>query len=295
MTEINLKDKYIIVVGNEKGGCGKTTTCIHIILSLLYEGLSVSSIDLDSRQKSLSLYIENRKNYMLRSGKNFPFPTHFIINLANIDSKQFNEREEKKRFLTCLEKAKLKNDIIIIDNPGNDTYLSRLALSYADTIITPINDSFVDLSVIAKIDPHDFSFKGPGIYSEVIWEAKKQKAERDKQEINWFVVRNRLSNLNAMNKVNVANALDHVKKHLGCNVTSGFSERVIYREMFLKGLSLLDVIEKNTKISTNLSHIAARQELRNLMNLLDTKNQLQKKKNPFEKKSTSKYTKIFNL
>lgn len=273
----NLEDKPVIIVGNEKGGCGKTTLCIHIIISLLYEGLKVSSIDLDSRQKSLSTYIENRKNYILKTKSNLPFPKHFIVNKGDIDSKQFNEREEKKRFTECIRKAGLDSDIIVIDTPGSDTYLSRLALSYADTILTPINDSFVDLSVIAKIDPYDFSFKEAGIYSESIWDAKKKKASDHKREINWIIIRNRLSNLNAKNKVNILNSLKSISKNIGCKTTSGFSERVIYREMFLKGLSLPDVFEENIKINTQLSHIAARQELRDLMKIINIENIIKNK------------------
>jgi chromosome partitioning protein len=261
------KKTHVIVLGNEKGGAGKTTTAMHLITNLLYDGYKVSSIDIDSRQRSLSTYLENRRSYATKNDIKLPLPTHFIINKSRLDSEGEAKKDETERFVEHLKKASENSDFVVIDAPGNDTYLSRLAHSYADTIITPINDSFIDLSVLAKVDDEAFKVERHGVYSEMVWEAKIYRAKRDKGEIDWVVLRNRLTNLDATNKRNMAIALANFSKRVGCRLAEGFSERVIYRELFLKGLTLLDVADGKT-ISLKLSHVAARQEFRQFMDFL---------------------------
>lgn len=267
----------IIVVGNEKGGTGKTTVSMHLIISLLSNGYSVSSIDLDARQRTLTGYIENRLNYAQNNNVKLTLPQHFVVNRSRLDSQKEAKEDEEKRFVGCLDKAASNNDFVIIDSPGNDTYLSRLAHSFADTIITPINDSFLDLDVLAKISDSNLKIDLPGIYSEVIWEAKISHAKRDGGMVDWVVLRNRLTNIDARNKRNMATALSHFEQRMGCKIAEGFCERVIYRELFLKGLTLLDTLNPNIKLDVGLAHIAARQELRNFLNFLglDTKKEVE--------------------
>lgn len=264
------KKAHIIVVGNEKGGAGKTTTAMHVITSLLYDGYSVTSMDIDARQRSLSNYLENRRNYMAEKNISLPIPSHIIINKSRLDSEEEAKRDEQARFNECITKASNKSDFVVIDAPGNDTFLSRLAHSYADTLITPINDSFIDLSILAKVGGKDFKVERHGVYSEMVWEAKIYHAQRDKGEIDWVVMRNRLTNIDAKNKRNMASALRSFSKRVGCRLAEGFSERVIYRELFLEGLTLLDI----DKAKMKLSHVAARQELRTLMDFLRLKEKL---------------------
>lgn len=262
------KKPHVIVVGNEKGGAGKTTTAMHVLMSLLYDGHSVCSIDIDSRQRSLSNYLENRRNYIAKHKIELPVPSHYIINKSRLDSQEEANKDENQRFLQSLEKCNDKYEYVVIDAPGNDTYLSRLAHSYADTIITPINDSFIDLNVLARVNDEDHKVENHGVYSEMVWEAKIYRAQRDKGEIDWVVFRNRLTNLDARNKRNVAEALQNFAKRVRCRVAEGFSERVIYRELFLKGLTLLDVTAKAVDVDMKMSHVAARQELREFMDFL---------------------------
>lgn len=274
-TETN--SPHIIVLGNEKGGVGKTTVSFHVIMGLLDRGYKVSSIDIDSRQRSLSNYLENRRNYIIKNRVKLPFPSHFIINKSKLDSEVEAMRDEKERFVGCLKRASDKSDFIVVDAPGNDTYMSRLAHSYADTLITPINDSFIDLNVLAKIDEETNKVEKHGVYSEMVWEAKINNAKRSSGETDWIVVRNRLSNLDAKNKRNMSEALENLSKRVGCRVADGFSERVIYRELFLKGLSLLDIIENETDVKVSMTHIAARQELRSFLDFLKLDSKVQPK------------------
>lgn len=274
---VNTSGAYIIVTGNEKGGCGKTTVTMHLAVSLLYDGMKVATIDLDARQRSLSRYIENRIAHAETLEKDLPQLTHYIVNKSDLPNKAEAEADERGRFEACLAKAVAEHDVVIVDAPGNDTYLSRLAHSYADTIVTPINDSFIDLDVIAHVKEETLDMSRPGVYSEVVWQAKMQRAKRDRGEIDWVVLRNRLSNLDAHNKRQMADALDKLSKKTGCRIAQGFSERVIYRELFLKGLTLLDIMDEKSSVKVRMTHIAARQELRELVHFLDLAHRVQQK------------------
>lgn len=261
------KPGHVIVVGNEKGGSGKTTTTMHMIIALLRMGFAVGTMDLDARQRSLSRYIENRRNTITREGKNLPLPHHIIIQKSPFNIAQEAETDERERFLKGLARIYYANDFIIIDTPGSDTYLSRLAHAFADTVITPINDSFVDLDVLANIDGGTMKIVRPSIYSEMMWEQKLERAKRDGGSIEWIVMRNRLSNIDARNKRHMTSVLGELSRRIGFRVAPGFSERVIFREMFLQGLTVLDIMDgPNAAIS--LSHIAARQEVRDLLKTL---------------------------
>ena len=271
-----MSKKHIIVVGNEKGGAGKTTTSIHIIANLLSCDFKVASIDLDYRQRSLTRYIENRKNYLERSKQeslslSLPVPLHNYIEKSRLDSAQEAKLDEQERLRNYIDDISSEYDFIVIDTPGSDTELSRYAHSLADTVVTPINDSFVDLDVLASFEPQTIEVKSLGIYSEMLWERKLIRAKNKNKPLDWIVIRNRLSSANVDNKKNMQLALLKLSKRLGFRHAKGFSERVIFRELFLKGLTLLDLLEQQDQnnITINLSYIAARRELRLILEALN--------------------------
>ena len=261
---MNFKLSYIIVLGNEKGGTGKSTISMHIMVNLLRLGASVGTIDIDARQGTLSRYVENRKNYIEKTNILLPQSTH--IRLYKSEAPYINDakNEDQKNLENAIDSLNHK-DYIVIDTPGSDTYISRLAHSHANTIITPINDSFIDLDIIMQLDSAQDNIK-PSIYAEMIWEQKKERAIRNKESIDWIVMRNRLSNIQAKNKLEMENILSLLSKRLGFRFASGFGERVIFRELFLKGLTLLDLADTGQTLS--LSHISAKQELRNLIEVM---------------------------
>jgi chromosome partitioning protein len=259
----------VIVVGNEKGGAGKTTTAMHLLASLLYLNFKVVSIDTDARQASLTAYMHNRLKTMDSSGLDIPVSTHYKINPSKRETLTAINNDEQNQFTDILAAEQKDTDFFIIDTPGSNNHLSQLAHSYADIIVTPINDSFVDLDLIAHVDGNDFSVLRPGVYSQMVWEQKMNRAKRDRKSIEWLIMRNRIAAVEAHNKRNIEKVVKELSKRIGCKIAPGFGERVIFRELFLKGLTLLDL--KNSKLNFNFStsHILARQELVNLLQSLN--------------------------
>jgi len=258
------KKPHIIVVGNEKGGSGKTTTSMHLIASLLDLGFKVGSIDLDARQRSLSRYLENRRQYLFKHGTQLLLPHHVVVTRSPFTFQHEAELDEEKRFKEAMEHLN-DNDYIVIDCPGADFYLARLAHMYADTVITPINDSFIDLDVIAHVNSETMEMVRPSIYSEMLWEQKLERAKKGGKAVDWIVMRNRLSNLDAKNKRRMADVTQRLARRVGYRPISGFSERVIFRELFLKGLTVIDLLNNQTDVNVQMSHIAAREEVRKLL------------------------------
>lgn len=184
---------HVIVLGNEKGGSGKSTTALHIIVALLKAGQRVASIDLNSRQRSLTAYLDNRRAWARRSGLDLELPHHICVALGSSLSIVENEAEELKHFSDALSACERNFDFIVIDTPGNDSYLMRLAHSMADTLITPLNNSFVDFDVLGKIDQETYAVTGESHYAAMAREARRARRQLDGSSTDWIVVRNRLS------------------------------------------------------------------------------------------------------
>ncbi|GAB4576925.1 MAG: division plane positioning ATPase MipZ [Rhodothalassiaceae bacterium] len=262
---------HIIVLGNEKGGSGKSTTAMHLITALLYEGRSVAAIDLDSRQKSLARYMENRQAFNARKGIALPMPDIEVIPRSDARSRDEAEAEERETFERLLGRMRTAYDVLVIDSPGSDTWLSRLAHASADTIVTPLNDSFVDLDLLARVNAETYEIEKPSHYAEMVWEARKHRALRDRGQIDWIVIRNRVTVLNARNKARVEHVLEKLSRRIGFRFLPGLSERVIFRELFLKGLTLVDLKATGRAGATGaltMSQVAARQEIRRLVEAL---------------------------
>jgi chromosome partitioning protein len=262
------RDARVIVIGNEKGGAGKSTVSIHLSVALLCIGKKVGVIDLDVRQRSLTRYLENRTRWMQNTGAKLPMPEIVRVEASQDRDLDKAEAEESQRFLTSLARLKRECDIIIIDAPGGDTFLSRLAHMQADTLITPLNDSFVDFDLLGDVNPQTLDVLRPSFYSEMVWTCRKKKAQTSRRPIDWVVMRNRMSPLAARNKERVGGALENLSRRIGFRLAPGLSERVIYRELFPAGLTLLDLTESASNVAFTMSHKAARQELRDLVIVL---------------------------
>jgi chromosome partitioning protein len=256
---------HIIVLGNEKGGCGKSTTAMHVITALLRAGASVGSLDLDARQQTLTRYLENRQRWLEAKGLRLAMPAHRVVPPSAADSVRDQQAEETARLEEALAGVSAGADVVVIDCPGRDCFLARLAHGRADTLITPVNDSFIDLDLLARVEPENFKVVGPSVYAEMVWEGRKRRALTDRGSIDWVVMRNRLASLEARNKRRVGQVLDRLAKRIGFRHLPGLSERVIYREMFLNGLTLLDLRDPGAQVNLTMSHVAARAEVQALI------------------------------
>jgi chromosome partitioning protein len=255
---------HVIVFGNEKGGSGKSTSAMHVAIALLQQGRTVGAIDLDSRQQSLARYIENRRGWVEANGLNLPVPDVRVVARSNLDSVAAAEREESTAFEAALNDLRARCDFVIVDSPGSDTFLARAGHAVADTLVTPLNDSFVDFDLFARVEPQTLKILGPSLYALSVWESRKRRAMSHRRTIDWVVVRNRVSTLDARNKRRVGAVLEDFSKRIGFRIGPGLSERVIYRELFPYGLTLLDMGTSEGKGMT-LSQLAARQEVRELV------------------------------
>ncbi len=258
----------VVVLGNEKGGSGKSTTAIHIIIGLMRDGYRVGALDLDARQGTLAGTLAARQHFIDSKKIRLPMPAFACVHRSKLDNRLEAEAEERLRFDTAYVEIASQTDILVIDCPGADTYLSRYGHAQADTLITPINDSFVDFSMLAKVDPDKHNIVKPSIYSEMVWEARKNRFAADRGQIDWIVMRNRLAASEARNKRDVGSTLELLAKRIGFRTCKGFGERVIFRELYLQGLTLMDVREANIGISLGLSHVAARSEVRTLLSTI---------------------------
>ena len=259
---------HIIVVGNEKGGAGKSTVSMHVATALARLGLRVGTLDLDLRQGTLDRYLENRARFMASTGTGLPTPHH--ISLPEIDESTLPEGTnpiDQRLSLAVMELEKTQ-DFILIDCPGAHTRAARIAHTMADTLITPLNDSFIDFDLLAHVDPEGEEILGPSVYSEMVWEARQLRARAGLKPIDWIVIRNRIGAQAMTNKDKMERAIERLAKRIGFRTGPGFNERVIFRELFPQGLTLLDLRDTNVK-AMSLSHVAARQELRDLMRALD--------------------------
>jgi len=256
----DMSGSVVIVFGNEKGGTGKSTLAFHVAVALLVRGARVATVDLDAGQGTLSRTVANRRDHARRSGRALPMPDHVAVNPAP------HQEADEAAFVKALASF-AEHDVVIVDTPGHASSLSLAGHSYADIVVTPMNDSLVDLDVLARVDPATKSVEGPSSYAELIWKAKQQRARRDGGRIEWIIVRNRVGALDARNKRRVGELMSAIAKRFGCRIAEGIGERVIFRELFLDGLTVEDLDPARDKVA--MSHVAARAEIRALLPILN--------------------------
>ena len=263
-----LPSAHVVVLGNEKGGAGKSTVAMHLAVALLNFGQKVATIDLDLRQKTLTHYVENRRGWARHSGASLAVPVHFCVARGSTQNVADNEAIEFSGFVDALSAVEHSHHFIIVDTAGTDNHLTRLAHSMANSLISPLNDSFLDFDVLARVDPESFSVTGESHYARMVREARQQRRVADGARMDWVVVRNRLSMLGSRNRQRIINGLNELAVRLGFRIADGVAERVIYREFFPRGLTALDDLDARTLgTRPTLSHITARHEV---LALIDT-------------------------
>ncbi len=242
---------HFIVFANEKGGTGKSTTAVHSAVALAARGRRVAALDLDTRQRTLGRYLDNRAATMRRSALDLPMPAYETFDPAKgepIDAQ--------------IDRVGGEAEVLVVDTPGRDDPDARAAMLRADTLVTPINDSFVDLDLIGEVDAETYKIRRPSFYAELVWNSRTQRAKTHGASVDWVVLRNRMQHIEARNMRRVGEALGELSRRVGFRVIPGLGERVIYRELFPKGLTLLDLQQLG---EVGIAHITARQELREMI------------------------------
>ncbi len=242
---------HVITFANEKGGTGKSTTAVHAAVALAAQGKRVAALDLDTRQRTFGRYLDNRAATVRRLGLALPMPAHDTFDPAKGESLE-----------DALARVAGDAEFVIIDTPGRDDPWARQAIVQADTLVTPINDSFVDLDLIGEVDAETYRVRRPSFYAELVWNSRTQRAKAHGASVDWVVLRNRMQHIEARNMRRVGEAMNELSRRVGFRIIPGLGERVIYRELFPKGLTLLDLQAIG---EVGLSHIAARQELREMI------------------------------
>ena len=244
---------HIIVCGNEKGGSGKSTLAVHLTTALLGMGCKVASIDLDARQLTMTRYLENRRRTSLRVGPSVAMPHHICMDASPLPDRAAAERHEREELSRALADLSPAHDFVVIDTPGFDTNLSRAAHGNADTLLTPMNDSFIDYDVLARIDPEDGSVSNPSQYALRVREARRLRLSRAARMLDWTIVRNRLSSIASNNERQVHERLRLLGMELGFRLVDGVAERVVFRDLFHFGLTVMDDVRAATEVGAEIA------------------------------------------
>ncbi len=262
-----LRTAHVIVVANEKGGSGKSTLSIHLSVALMKAGYRVATIDLDTRQRSLTRFFENRASWARVAPWKVELPKHFAPERGQSANVQENEAAEFAVFAEAIGEVEHNYEFVVIDTPASDSYLMRLAHSLADTLISPMNDSFIDMDVLSRVH-HDRTQRGQmAQYAEIVMEARRKRRLVDNGLIDWILVRNRIATLQTNNARQLDQALRKLAFELQFRVAEGLHDRVIFRELFPLGLTALDAIEEANHALTP-SQLSARREIETLVNEL---------------------------
>jgi chromosome partitioning protein len=211
---MNRNGTHVIVIGNEKGGSGKSTTAFHLAIYLLHQGFRVASIDVDSRQQTFTQYVRNRRDWARGHDLKLPHTTHYHLPLTRSDSIKENQKVEFDLFRQAVIEVEGQVDYLVVDTPGFDTHLTRLAHSLADTLITPLNDSVIDLDVMAHVDPVTGDPREMSHYARLVQRARTERLAIDGRTIDWVLVRNRISMLSSRSMRLVQSAIEKIAVRL---------------------------------------------------------------------------------
>lgn len=258
---------HIIVFGNEKGGTGKSTAAMQTAVALLRRGYKVGTIDLDARQGTMTVYMKNRWAYMTRAKKSLPVTTHMDIESSSVIFTAGKEREEHDFLFLAMSELHRNCDFIIIDTPGSDTHLSRTAHGYADTLVTPLNDSLIDLDLLARLDPLTREIAGPSVYTKMVEKKNDERTQRGVFAVRWIVMRNRVAQGKGKSRPEIEAHLQTLAKRFNFKLVDGFGDRIIFRDMFIDGLAMADLAAE--KLLLKAEEKAAWREVNALIDAID--------------------------
>ena len=220
----------IITVANEKGGVGKSTVAFHLAVALADTGHKVLAIDLDRRQQSLTRAFTNRGGTAKRLKVRLPLPRHLLL-----------QNQSGAGLCQELARTAWDCDFVVIDAAGHDSPIARRAIALADLLVSPVNSCFVDLDLLGRFHPVSNKRQGPGCFAMMVGELRAVRTEMGMPALDWLVLQNRKRREVSKNQDRVDRALRQLSQRLEFRLGNGLFERVAYRELFLLGLTHLDL------------------------------------------------------
>ena len=232
---------------------------------MLKSGQNVATIDLDWRQRSFTHYIDNRLAWGRQRGKELPTPTHVCFDEEAEFLTEEDEAAGRAAFANTFVNLAANHGYIVIDTPGHNHYLARLAHTMADTLITPLNDSFVDLDVLGSVDPENFSVSGISHYARTV-EERGASARPPAGRIPIGSCCATVGDARRATSAIVGEALQDLSQRLGFRCIEGLAERVIFREFYPRGLTAIDNLDELTLgTRPTMSHVTAQLEVQGLL------------------------------
>ena len=255
----------IIVFSNLKGGTGKSTTALSVIVGLLRRGKSVASLDLDMDQEALARYLFNRTRFAKLTKLRIGMPNHHRFTEIDPGGNGAELSTRLDILSGLIDNLVAENDYLVIDCPSLDNPLTRAVTARADVLTSPVNESFLDIDVIGEVRGSPPTVTRVGPFAEMIGAEMQRRRDEGIDPLEWIVVRNRRNPTATRHTAAIGTVLGELSRNLSFRVTDGFVDRLIFRELFLVGLSILDLRKDDPLIASNSSHRSAYEEASNLL------------------------------
>ncbi|RXZ61677.1 ParA family protein [Candidatus Borkfalkia ceftriaxoniphila] len=158
----------IVSFSNQKGGVGKTTTCVNMAAYIAAEGKKVLLVDMDPQgnattglgfskssleQSIYSVLIDDEKaleNIMPTEVENLDLlPSN--IDLAGAEVELVYKKNRERVLKNALEEIRSRYDYILIDCPPSLGLLTINALACADSVIIPIQSEYYALEGLSQL------------------------------------------------------------------------------------------------------------------------------------------------
>jgi len=259
---------HTIVIGGDNAGSGKSMAAVHLAISLLHRGKSVGLIDLDRGRSTAANFMAERAAWAKQERCQLLMPTVECLTEGSSEDEEVSEAD-KEFFVRALGGFVRRFDYVVVDTPSNNNGLSELSHAQSDTLVTPLKTSGADMDMLASVDKSTKRIKSLGSYSELVWESRKERAQSKRRSIDWIVMKSFAPLSNGVRREGAAlKNLAMLSSRLGFRVVPGLSERLLYRELFHRGLTLADLRSVGDRFNLGMSHIAARQEVRGVVECL---------------------------
>ena len=201
-----LRSAHVIVVGNEKGGAGKSTISIHLTVALLEGGLQ-GRLHRSRHAPADADAVLRKSPFLVAATRDWPIelPLHCAMRARrNATTSAPTRRWSSRMFADAIGAVEHEYEFVVIDTPASDSYLMRLAHSLADTLVSPLNDSYVDIDVFSRVQ-HDRTQRGAvSQYADLVMQARRKRRLVDNGVIDWVMVRNRIASIASNNARQIA-------------------------------------------------------------------------------------------